>query len=407
MSLIKIGYFSIEFPYSAPFKELKSVNYGGVGKSLLDLISNIDLNNYIITIFSIGISNKLEYESPLENMELYRYPAIATTLIKKLSITQNFLSPRFLFTPIKKEFDLIHCQYAYPGTDIAALNYKKHRKTPLLLSIREIPLVNWGSFLRKMSMKIYKETFYEKMLKSSDKIVIQSEQVLSDCNILKKYREKIEVVPNGVDFKTFSRYTNVDIEDIQVNLDQKIVGFDNILLFVGSLVERKGISTLIKMFEKILKKHPNTLLIIAGDGSMKSYVLDRSTKKGYRKNILFMGYIDDKEKLSMLYAASDLFILPSLSEGFPRVILEAMSAGTPCLVSDIGANIGALNGGQLGLVAKVSNPEDFADKVIGFIEASASEKKRFSKDGIKYAKSLSWKDVARKMEQIYEGMLNN
>lgn len=404
MNRRRLGFFNIEFPSDPPFIKTEYKKGGGAGKSLLDLILNLNQDKYSFSIFSIGNTNRTQYESPRPHLELYRYPTTSNYLIEKSSLYQNILSPKFFVDPLRKRLDLIHCQLGYLGADIAALNYKRKHKVPLLLSLRGIPKFDWKKLYRRILMKIYSKTFFRKILETSDKIIVQSKYIISNFDLLTSYRDKIEIVPNGVDFKTFSKYNNEKIKKLKNNFD--FGQFKNILLFVGSLSERKGVPTLIKSFEGLLKQYRNTLLIITGTGKMEWYIKKKAIEGNFQNNILLTGYINDKDELAKIYSTSDLLILPSTEEGFPRVILESMAAGTPCLVSNIGPNIGALDGGRLGLVAEKYNPKDFTNKIIESITMNDSKKNKLIEAIITYSKNHSWSKVARKMELIYDEMLN-
>lgn len=104
------------------------------------------------------------------------------------------------------------------------------------------------------------------------------------------------------------------------------------IIFVGYLTKLKGIIYLLEAFKKITKDNNNCFLNIVGDGEL----YDSLTYKYKNKNIIFHGYVNNKEKLSELYKNSDVFVFPSLSEGFPRVIYEAMLHSIPIITTDVG-----------------------------------------------------------------------
>ena len=103
------------------------------------------------------------------------------------------------------------------------------------------------------------------------------------------------------------------------------------LLYVGYLTELKGIKYLVEAFEKIKIYYPDSVLNIVGDGELYDDF------KHYSNNqIIFHGHINNKNKLSYLYKTADVFICPSLSEGFPRVIYEAMIHSVPIITTSVG-----------------------------------------------------------------------
>jgi glycosyltransferase involved in cell wall biosynthesis len=104
------------------------------------------------------------------------------------------------------------------------------------------------------------------------------------------------------------------------------------IIFVGYLTKLKGITYLLEAFQKITKDNKNCFLNIVGDGEL----YDTLKYKYKNKNIIFHGYVNDKEKITELYKNSDVFVFPSLSEGFPRVIYEAMLHSIPIITTDVG-----------------------------------------------------------------------
>lgn len=315
----------------------------------------------------------------------------------------RIISTRFITKPIKQKFDLVHCQLGYPGTELPALYYKKRHDVPLVLSIRGLRDTNWGTKTRQFLMKTYVNTLYSLVLKKSDAIVVQSKGILRESNLINQYRDKVHIVPNGVHFETYSKFNNKN--NINISILEGINKYENILLFVGNLVEGKGVHTLLDSFERILNDHSSTGLVIVGKGPLKKYIKDRARKKEYIDKVYLTGYISNKKRLAKIYSFSDLFVFPSLSEGFPRVLLESMAAGTPCLVSNIGPNYSAIGEGEYGLVAEVKNSKDFAAKIIKYFEMDEKMKKILRTEGVDYAKKHSWADVAKEMEAIYKKLL--
>lgn len=398
----KIGFFCLEFPNVYPFVVSTTDLVGGSGKSLLNTINALEDTKYHITIFSTGNKEHIQIESPSEHLLLYRYPVKDLFLNSKLRITSLRLSISFLIRPLKHKFDLVHCQLGHALNAFSALIYSINRNMTLVLSIRGVPKVKFGTPFRQVLMRVYMSTLFPLIIKKCDIVVVQSKGVLKELPLLEKYTGKIRIVPNGVNFGFFSKYNKVTWEKPSF---KALNSFNNKLLFVGSLVERKGLGTLLEAFEDLLASHPSSGLILVGEGPLFGYIKNRASANGYADRILMTGYIRDTDKLAQIYAQADLLILPSLGEGFPRVVLESMAAGTPCLVSDIPTNVSAIGKGKYGLTAKTLNPADFAEKIRSYIEMDENKKQELSKKCIKYAKNHSWKKVAKTMEKIYDSLL--
>ena len=109
------------------------------------------------------------------------------------------------------------------------------------------------------------------------------------------------------------------------------------LLYVGAIIPRKGIEYLIKAIALVLEEGHNIRLSLVGgeDENYGTQMRNLVKDLGITDYVNFEGYITDKQKLLEFYRTSDIFILPSLGEGFPRVLYEAMSQGVPIITSRI------------------------------------------------------------------------
>jgi glycosyltransferase involved in cell wall biosynthesis len=137
------------------------------------------------------------------------------------------------------------------------------------------------------------------------------------------------VILHGADPDEY-RFSPEDIDQLRTKL--RIDG-NRMVLFVGRLEPRKGIDILLYAFAQVLEK-VNSILVLVGSGSQASYKA-LAGQLGIEQHVFFMGYVDDNE-LRKLYAACDLFVLPSLLEGLGIVILEARAAGKYVVASRIG-----------------------------------------------------------------------
>jgi len=143
-------------------------------------------------------------------------------------------------------------------------------------------------------------------------------------------RDKIHVVPNGVDASKFDK----KVEYAAVK--RRYAGPNEVIvLFVGRLVAEKGIHVLIGAAPKVLSILPNVKFIIVGEGGMKENLLKETWDFGISHKVFFTGFLDC-ESLYSLYRCADVCVVPSLYEPFGITALEAMAARVPVVVSDTG-----------------------------------------------------------------------
>jgi glycosyltransferase involved in cell wall biosynthesis len=142
--------------------------------------------------------------------------------------------------------------------------------------------------------------------------------------------DKIHVVYNGVDRECFFYR---DMKDTRAILDIELNA--KIILFVGNLLESKGVLDLLQAFEKVCQILSDVFLYYIGGGGDAIRITAFSQDKGLKERVTLLGEKDHKD-IALWYAAADLVALPSHREGVPNVLLEAMACGTPVLATRIG-----------------------------------------------------------------------
>ena len=141
--------------------------------------------------------------------------------------------------------------------------------------------------------------------------------------------DKLRVVSNGVDMKRYQQAGHELSRSAFAAPDERIV------LFVGRLVQEKGVHLLIDAVPKVLHYYSNAKFVIAGRGPAEDYLRNKAVDMGIANRIYFTGYIDDRTR-DFLYREADVAVFPSLYEPFGMVVLEAMAAMTPVVVADVG-----------------------------------------------------------------------
>jgi glycosyltransferase involved in cell wall biosynthesis len=136
------------------------------------------------------------------------------------------------------------------------------------------------------------------------------------------------------------------------------------LLFVGKFRKAKGIEYLIRGFALLDQQLDRELrLRLIGDGDIKQSLESLAVDLGVREQILFTGYINDPERLQIQFQESDIFVLPSISEGFPRVLNEALAAGLPIVTTRVGGIPAILEQERDALLVNARSEEELADAI--------------------------------------------
>ncbi|MFC4407824.1 glycosyltransferase [Haloarchaeobius iranensis] len=167
------------------------------------------------------------------------------------------------------------------------------------------------------ALQVYRPIL-DRFLESTDRIIVTSQPLLENSDILEPYTEKCDVVPLSIDLD------EIDSEELPEGADERT---RPTVLFVGRLNYYKGVEYLIDAMQNVDAK-----LLIAGDGERRSTLEQRTYQQGVSDKVDFLGYVPD-EDLGALYRRSDVFVLPSVepSEAFGIVQLEAMARGVPVI----------------------------------------------------------------------------
>lgn len=177
---------------------------------------------------------------------------------------------------------------------------------------------------------------------------------------------------------------------------------DDYILFAARLVQEKGAHYLLNAYNML---NSDLKLVIAGDAPHeKKYKAKLNELAKENKNIIFTGFVTGK-LLHELFSNCYIFVLPSEVEGLPTALLEAMSYGNCCLVSDIPENLEALNG--LGYCFKNKDEGDLAIK-LDFLLNNRESANQFKEKAKSYViDNYSWDDIALKFESLYENLLSS
>jgi len=373
------------------------LNHGqdiGAGRYITNLVKNllkIDKKNiYILTgryvtdkyleiingIKSTCTDNKIEFK-------LYK------TTQRNLDIWNKL---RFL--PIELmgfKADLLHCpDYLIPPTLNKIIILTIHD-----LAFIRFPQFNFDWFIKKYTKEVKRNARLAKI------IIADSKSTKDD--IIKFFKidpAKVKVVYLASDSR-FKKLANQE-KDKEV---LKKYGIDKkYILSVGTIEPRKNYSTLIKAFNYI--KHNNNnfncKLVIVGRTGWKSEATYRERELSpYKDDILFIGRVSDKD-LVQIYNQAEIFVYPSLFEGFGLPPMEAMSCGLPVIASDSSSLKEVV--GDAGILVP---PEDFKEisKQILYVLKNEKIKKKLKEKSLKQAQKFSWEKTARKTLNIYNEII--
>ena len=197
-----------------------------------------------------------------------------------------------------------------------------------------------------------KEMLSEKVLSYAvDRIVAVSEGVKQDLVTYEHIAPaKIDVITNGIDPSKYQ----AAVDPARKRQELGLAPEDQVVGLGVRLSPQKGIRYLIDAFSRLTKRTSNTKLLIIGDGELRPALERQARGLGLGKQVIFGGYRND---IAEILPAIDIYVLPSLWEGHPLVLLEAMAARRPVIASDIPGNRETVVDGKTGLLVAPENAE--------------------------------------------------
>ncbi len=236
-----------------------------------------------------------------------------------------------------------------------------------------------------------------KGLRKAERIITVSEFSKQDISKYIKYpEENIEIIPPAVDHNLY--YPNRSKECL---LKYNIGDSEKVILYVGAEEPRKNIQFLINSFSKLKNKISNVKLLKVGTPNylfVRKKLLKQIEALNLQNDVIFTGYVSESE-LAEIYNAVDLFIFPSLYEGFGIPPLEAMACGTPVITSNTSSLPEVV--GDAAIIADPYDVNKFAEEMYELL-MNESLKEEMIKKGLKRSKMFSWDISAKKTLKIYK-----
>lgn len=289
----------------------------------------------------------------------------------------------------KEKFDLIHAHWILPQGAVAALSKKILAKNiPFLVTSHGADLFSLNGFLGRLLKRW--------TLENADMVTVVSKNMKNVCaNEFAVPDGKVQIFPMGVDLSSMFTASHAALRD------------EFGVVFVGRLVEKKGVEYLIESFETVLQSEARAKLTIVGDGPLASVLKMQVHDLGLSKHVVFVGAVRNSEIPEILRSQS-IAVVPSVvgqdgdQEGLGLTSVEAMGCGCAVVASDLPAIRDVVENGKTGILVPEKNSEKLADAILMLI---CNQQLR---DGLAYAGRASvfskfdWKVVV----ENYRCLLN-
>ena len=355
----------------------------GVGWYIFNIVKGLVQNNkndytaeFINFMNRHNVKEQINYDIKIKQNKFIPYK-VYNILTQKLKISHNFL--------MGTKSDIYHFfNFTIP----------KNIKCKVIITIYDTVFFSAPETMG--DMKAISE--YKYAAERSDLIITISESAKSD--IIKHFNvdeKKIKIVTPGIDLEKYSyNYNDIELENIR----KKYKLPEKYILYLGTIEPRKNIERIVKAFKKYKKEFNDDLkLVIVGKKGWK-YENIMKLIESMGTDIMITGYIDEEDKIP-IYKFAQIFVFPSLYEGFGMPVLEAMASGTPVITSNISSMPEVA--GNAGILIDPFNENEIFEAYKKILLDKKLQRKMIQK-GLEQAKKFQWKKSVEILEQIYEKM---
>ncbi len=312
-----------------------------------------------------------------------------------LAVKDNYRAFKALTRVIKENnVEVIHCNTPVGGL-IGRLAGKRCKVKKVIYQAhgfhfyKGAPLLNWLLYYP-----------VERLLAHfTDAIITINNEDYERAKKLKLRNDgKVFYVP-GVGINT-QEYRNLSVDRLEKRKEINVSQDDFVFLSVGRLDTNKNNKVLIEAVAKV--NNPKVKLVLCGDGKERSFLEDLSKTLGVENQIIFLGNRTDMKEI---YSVSDCLLMASFREGLSRTIMEAMSSGLPCVVSNIRGNVDLIEDGINGYLCNPADAQSFAD-AINNITTNDELREKMSNANLQKIMKYDVSVVEKEITEIYKEVLN-
>ncbi len=349
---------------------------GGVENYVYELSKQLVKQGHGVKVFCANEPTSSKAQEQIDGIEVNRLRYTG-------KIANTNITPMLPFKLLGDDYDVIHTHLPTPwSADWSAIISFLRRKKLVVTYHNDIV----GRGFSKYIAKLYNMTLLQFVLKTAHKIIITQPKYLDYSPYLERYRDKIVVIPVGVDADRFK-----PIKGIKKN--KNIVGFLSVL---DEYHRYKGLDYLLRAIAQAKEKIPDIKLLVGGSGALLPEYKRMAKELGIAQNVEFLGFVPE-DRLVEFYNKLDVFVLPSTSreqEGFGIVAVEALACGTPVIVTDVVGIGGSLRKDKHCSVTVNVNVCDISKKIRDVLNMPNAKNE--------ISREYNWESISKNISDIYE-----
>lgn len=362
---------------------------GGVASHMHNLALKLKGRGHDVAVVTNNWETGKEKELERLNIDLIKIPGVISPIFG-INVTYSLKSTQEL-NEFLKDFDIIHSHHAFTPLALKAVKAGRTLEKGTLLTTHSISFAHESKLWQALGLTF---PLFSHYLKYPHRIIAVSKAAKA---FIEHFTDtKVEIIPNGVDDKTF--HPNWNKEEIKEEFG--IEG--EVILYVSRMSYRKGPHVLLNAFSQI----KDATLVMAGNGELSPFLKAQAKFLGIEDRIRFLGYVPTKE-LPKIFGMADIFVLPSITaEAFGIVILEAMASGVPIIATTVGGIPEVIKESESGLLVPPSNELELKNAIEKLLN-DESLRKWLGQNGRKAVEEkYSWNNVIKEIEKAYEEVLS-
>ncbi len=293
-------------------------------------------------------------------------------------------------------FDIVHAHDWM--TSFAGVGMKRAYATPLVATIHATEWGRNGGLHNATQRRISDIEWF--LCYEAWRVIACSRHMQAElAGIFGIPADKLRIIPNGVYSEQF--------QDADADIARRMYGLseeDSVILFVGRLVNEKGVQVLIEAMPKILSYQPTAVLVIAGQGPCEGDLRELAANMGLGGKVKMVGFVSDEAR-NALYRLARVAFVPSLYDPFGITALEAMAAKTPLVSSDIGGLSEIVRHGENGWKCYAGNANSLADAILHVLY-SPELARQMAETAYRDVQTIyDWRAIADRTLRVYEEVL--
>lgn len=368
-------------------KVLQAIRQGKVGGGethIVDLVKHLNKEHFqpVVLSFTDGeMIDKLN-DMGVENYVIHSEKAFDLTTWKSVKALMH-----------EKQIDLIHIH----GTRATSNVYWAAKK----LDLPTVYTIHGWSFHDDQNLLVKNaRIFFEKWITKKTDCNISVSQSNQQTGFKHISGFKSVVVHNGIDLVKFNpdcaKRKNLRSE---LNIAQDAF----VICFIGRMTAQKDPFTLIKSFKEVIAEHPNAVLLMVGDGELKEKAIALTKELGLEKSVVFQ---KSRADVADVLFSSDIFCLPSLWEGFPIALLEAMAMRKAVIATEVDGSVEIIQNKKNGILVKSQNIQMLADAIKELISNNTLKTELAIAAQQTILNDFDVKKMTKKIEDVYLNVLH-